>query len=98
MYAMDDLLGRVRSERADELRLHVGLPPVLVVKGEHHSVEGPAITAADAEGLLQNIANSRQRRELRTSGRVQFIYRFQGATDFVVVAQTEGEAVGIDIH
>jgi hypothetical protein len=35
MYSMDDLLSLVYSESADELRLHVGVPPVIVVKGEH---------------------------------------------------------------
>jgi Tfp pilus assembly ATPase PilU len=82
MYAMDDPLGRVRSERADELQLHVGLPPVLVVEGQPFPVAGPAITGEDAEELLQNIANSRQRRVLRMNGRVQFIYRFQGGHRF----------------
>ena len=95
---MDDLLYLVNSDGADELRLHVGTPPVIVLGGEHHTVEGPAITSEDAEQLLKSVATTRQRRELRERGVVQFIYRFRRITDFVVRARMEDENVGIDIH
>src|SRR5437773_2135284 len=98
MYSMDDLLHLVNSDGADELRLHVGTPPVIVLEGEHHAVEGPPITPEDAEQLLQRVATTRQRRELRDRGMVQFIYRFRRSTDFVVRARMEHQNVGIDIH
>lgn len=98
MYSIDDLLYLVSSDGADELRLHVGTPPVIVLGGEHHTIEGPAITPVDAQQLLQSIASTRQRRELRARGEVQFIYRFRRITDFVVCARMEEENVGMDIH
>jgi len=98
MYSIDDLLELVNAERADELRIHVGAPPIIVLQGDHETIEGPAITAEDAEQLLQSIANTRQRRELRERGAVRFIYRFRRSTDFVVCARMEGESIGIDIH
>jgi Tfp pilus assembly ATPase PilU len=98
MYSMDDLLHLVNSDGADELRLHVGTPPVIVLGGEHHTIEGPPITTEDAEQFLQSIASTRHRRELRERGVVQFIYRFRRITDFVVCARMENENVGIDIH
>ena len=98
MYSIDDLLYLVSSDGADELRLHVGTPPVIVLGGEQHTIEGPAITTEDAEQLLQSVASTRQRRELRERGEVQFIYRFRRITDFVVRARMEDENVGIDIH
>jgi Tfp pilus assembly ATPase PilU len=98
MYSMDDLLHLANSDSADELRLHVGSPPVIVLEGEHHSIEGPAITNQDAERLLVGVANTRQRRELREQGRVQFIFRFRGITDFVVCATIKDGIVGIDVH
>lgn len=98
MYSMDDLLHLANSDGADELRLHVGTAPVIVLEGEHHTIEGPPITSEGAEQLLQSIATTRQRRELREHGAVQFIYRFRGITDFVVSARMEAENVGIDIH
>jgi Tfp pilus assembly ATPase PilU len=97
-YSMDDLLHRLHSDGADELKLRVGSPPVMVLDGESHPIEGPAITIEDAEQLLQSIADTRQRRELRENGVVQFIYRFRSRADFVVCARIEDENVGIDIH
>src|SRR5437879_3045058 len=98
MYSLDNLLHLLNSDGADELRLHVGAPPVIVLQGEHLSVEGPPIATEDAEQLLQSIADTRQRRELRERGVVQFIYRFRRTTDFVVCARMEYDSVGIDIH
>jgi Tfp pilus assembly ATPase PilU len=95
---MDALLHLVNSDRAEELRLQVGTPPIVVLQGEQHTLEGPPVTAEDAKQLLQSIASTRQRRELRDRGVVQFIYRFRRITDFVVCARMENGNVGIDIH
>jgi Tfp pilus assembly pilus retraction ATPase PilT len=62
MYSMDDLLHLVHSDGADELKLHVGQPPVIVIDGEQQPIEGPAITAENAEQLLRSITDTRQRR------------------------------------
>jgi Tfp pilus assembly ATPase PilU len=98
MYSMDDLLYLVHSDGADELRLHVGQPPVLVLDGEPQPIEGPAITTEDAAQLWHSIADTRQRRALRDHGVVEFIYRFRGRASFVVLARMEDENVGMDIH
>ena len=52
MYSMDNLLHLLHSDGADELRLRVGEPPVIVLEGEQQPLEGPAITTEDAEQLL----------------------------------------------
>jgi len=98
MYAIDDLLHLIHSDGADRLTLHVGAPPVIVLDGESHTVEGPSLTSENIESLLQSIADTRQRRELRDSGSVQFIYRFRGIADFVVRAEIRDEDVNIEIH
>lgn len=95
---MDDLLHLLHSDGADGLRLHVGQPPVMVVDGEPQPLEGPAITTEDAAQLLQCITNTRQRRELRENGAVEFIYRFRDRASFVVRARMEDENVAIEIH
>jgi Tfp pilus assembly ATPase PilU len=69
-----------------------------VLEGEPQELEGPAITTEDAEHLLQSITNTRQRRDLRENGVVEFIYRFRRCASFVVRARMEDENVGIDIH
>ena len=95
---MDDLLHLLHSDGADALKLRVGQPPVIVLEGEPQPLEGPAITMEAAEQLLQSITNTRQRRELRKHGVVEFIYRFRGRASFVVRARMEGEQVGMDVH
>jgi Tfp pilus assembly ATPase PilU len=95
---MDDLLHLVHSDGADGLRLHVGQPPVIILDGEEQQIEGPAITVENAEQLLQSISDTRQRRDLREHGAVEFIYRFRGRANFVVSAKIKDENVCMDIH
>ncbi len=98
MHSRDDLLYLLNSDGADELRLHVGVPPVLVLQGEDHLVAGPPTTAEECEELLRSLATTRQRRELRERGQVLFVYRHRGAMDFVVQARMQDGQVGIHIH
>jgi Tfp pilus assembly ATPase PilU len=98
MYSMDNLLHLLHSDGADELRLHVGQPPVVVLEGEQEPIEGPAITTEDAQELLQSITDTKQRRDLREHGVVEFIYRFRDRANFVVRARLEDENVRMDIH
>jgi len=95
---MDDLLHLVHSDGADGLRLRVGQPPLVVLDGEEQQVEGPAITTEDAEQLLQSISDTRQRRDLRKHGVVEFMYRFRERVSFVVRAKIKDENVCMDIH
>jgi Tfp pilus assembly pilus retraction ATPase PilT len=95
---MDDLLHLVHSDGADGLRLNVGQCPIVVLDGDEHQIEGPAITRENAEQLLQSIADTRQRRELRERGWVEFIYRFRQCASFVVRARIEDENVSMEIH
>jgi len=98
MYSMDDLLHLLHSDGADELKLYVGKPPIIVLEGQQHPLEGPPLTTEDTENLLQSIADTRQRRDLREHGVVEFLYRFRGRASFVVRARLEEENLGIDIH
>jgi Tfp pilus assembly pilus retraction ATPase PilT len=98
MYSMDDLLHLLHSDGADELRLHVGQPPILVLDGEPHPVESPAITPEEAEQFFQSLSDTRQRRFLREHGMVKFLYEFRGRAIFVIQAKLENGSVTIDIH
>jgi Tfp pilus assembly pilus retraction ATPase PilT len=97
MYSMDDLFHVVHSDGADELMLQVGQPPLIALDGEYQTLEGPALTAEDTERLLQGLANTRQRRELREHGVVEFIYQFRRRANFVVRARLEGGNVRIEV-
>jgi twitching motility protein PilT len=98
MYSMDDLLHVVHSDGADGLKLQVGQPPIIVIDGEDQPIEGAAITVENAEQLLQSVTDTRQRRELREHGEVEFIYRFRRCASFVVHAKVREDNVCIDIH
>jgi len=98
MYSLEDLLQLVASDDADELRLHVGFPPVTVSNGERQTIQGPSLTAEDTEAIWHSVADTRQRRELWEQGTVQFIYRFRSATDFVVSATMQNQNIGIVLH
>jgi len=98
MYSMDNLLHLVHSDGADELRLHIGRPPVIVLDGEQQPMEGPPITAEEAQQLLQSITDTRQTRDLREHGWIEFIHKFRGRASFVVRAKMEDEGVSMVIH
>jgi len=95
---MDQLLHLLHSDGADELRLNVGQPPVIVLDGVEELLEGLAITAEEAQVLLRSISTSRQRRELQDHGVVEFIYSFRGRTSFVVRARLKEENIALEIR
>ncbi|MBL9171430.1 MAG: hypothetical protein JNN07_27100 [Verrucomicrobiales bacterium] len=96
-YEMTDLLSLALSERAAVLCLHAGKPPVLTLHAEPHTVEGPVITAQNAESLLRGVADSRQIRQLRAAGRIEFVHTFRD-TAFRVRVCAELEGIHIDLR
>jgi len=93
---MRDLLKLVDTEHADALEVHVGSAPVIVLHGEDHIVEGPAITPEDAHDLFRQIADSRHLRELRTLGETGFLLRSRQRGHYAVRARMEAGYVGFD--
>jgi Tfp pilus assembly pilus retraction ATPase PilT len=98
MHSLDDLLHLLLSDGADALQLHAGQPPVVVLDGEPKPLLGPALTSEDVEQLFHQLTNTRQRRELRDHGTIDFIYRFRERACFVVRAGLENETLRLDIH
>ena len=95
---MEDLLELVTGEQADGLSLHVGTPPVIVVRGECHTVEGPVITPENADQLVKSLADTRQARDIRERGKAEFVYTFRDSSRFLVRAKMEDENVGLDLQ
>jgi Tfp pilus assembly ATPase PilU len=96
-YDMKDLLSLIESEHAEGLSLHPGQPPVVHLKGEPHTVEGPAITPENADGLFRALADTRRVREFRSHGSVDFVHAFQ-SSQFKVLARAEHDAVYLDLR
>src|SRR2546427_8655360 len=97
MYSMEHLVTLITTEKARELRFCAGRPPVMVLEEEEHPLQGPPTTGQEVVRLLRSVANSRQMRELRERGAVQFVYTLRGRTPVLVRAKMEDENVAFDI-
>lgn len=98
MYSLDDLIHVLHSDGAEQLKLAVGQPPILVIDGEDQALEGPLLTAEDTQQLLQCATDTRQRRELREYGAIEVVYQFRQCASFVVRARVQNDQVSLDIH
>ena len=96
-YSMMDLLKLVAHERAEELRLHVGEPPLIVLRGNTRVLDVPAVTTESADELLRSIASEEQMGELHRCGDIHFIYNFQNSARFAVSAATQHENLNVKI-
>jgi Tfp pilus assembly pilus retraction ATPase PilT len=97
MYCMDDLLNLVLRESAEELRLQVGEPPVMVLRGEPLAIDVAAVTRDNVTELFQCLATENQLKELHACGQVQFIHLFQNSARFSVTARVQHEAFDVNI-
>ncbi len=91
MYYMDHLLTLLTIEKARELQFRAGSPPLIVLEDEQHSLQGHVMR------LLRSMATSRQMRDLRDHGTVQFIYTLPDRSPFLVRATMEDENVVFDV-
>jgi twitching motility protein PilT len=98
MYAMDNLLNLVNTEKAEELHLDFGVPPAIQVQGELHTIEGPPVSPENIELLLQSIASERQIQDIRGRGNSKFIYPFGDASRFRVCARTRGKSFSLKLY
>lgn len=96
-YSMKDLLKLVAHERAEELRLYVGEPPLIVLRGEARALDVPAVTTESVDELFRSIATKEQVGELDRCGDIHFIYNFQNSARFAVSAATQHENLNVKI-
>jgi twitching motility protein PilT len=95
MYAMDDLLNLVDAEKAEELHLDFGVPPVIQVQGELHTIEGPPVSPENVELLLQSIASEQQIQDIKGRGNSKFVYPFGNASRFRVSVTSRGKSFSL---
>jgi NDP-sugar pyrophosphorylase family protein len=94
-YSITDLLELAVSEKAERLTLKMGESPVLQVRGETHQIEGPPVTAENADSLFRSLADSRRTKELREKHEIQFFHDFRGSSRFIVHAKLENDCVSL---
>jgi len=97
-YSMENLLKIVAHERAEELRLHAGEPPIVVLRGEARALDVPAVTTETLNELFSSIATAEQLKELYRCGDIHFIYNFQNSARFAVSAATRHENLSLKIR
>jgi Tfp pilus assembly ATPase PilU len=78
-YSILDLLKLLRTERGERVQLDAGYPPKLVVKGESHEIEGPAVEEESVEEMLRAVASTRELRAFRETGTVDIVVPFEGS-------------------
>lgn len=84
MYAMSDLLQLVVSEKASDLHIRVGVPPVIRVHGILQRVEGPPLQGHDSDELMRSITSEDYIRQVREEGGADFGFAFGEAARFRV--------------
>jgi len=79
-YAINQLLEAMLENGASDLHLRVGRSPSLRVNGELVAVEGPALTAAEAETLVLGLVPPARRAALDADGGCDFAFAFRDRT------------------
>src|SRR5215472_6528339 len=97
MYSMDHLVTLITLEKARELRFCVGRSPIVVLETGERSLQGPPTSGEEVERLFRSVADSRQMRELRKRGAMQFVYTLPNRMPVLVRAKMDGANVAFDI-
>jgi Tfp pilus assembly ATPase PilU len=96
-YEMEDLLSLLTAENAEGLLITVGRPPVVILGGGEHTIEGPVVTRENAAQLFQAVATPEQRRELDRCGDVKFVFVSDKASRFGIRATLRQNNVALEI-
>ena len=81
---MNELLELVLEEGASDLHIQVGKPPTLRLHGSMVSVDGPDLTPADTERLMQSIAADSYVQAAKTEGGTDFGFAYMDKSRFRV--------------
>lgn len=81
---MNELLELVLEEGASDLHIQVGKPPTLRLHGSMVSVDGPDLTPADTERLMQSIAADSYVQAAKTEGGADFGFAYMDKSRFRV--------------
>ncbi len=93
--SMDELMQLAIDEKASDLHLHVGSPPILRIHGSLMPLDLPSLEPADTETLMGVIANETQLRSVADNGGVDFGLSFKEKGRFRVSVFRERGNIGI---
>jgi Tfp pilus assembly pilus retraction ATPase PilT len=84
-----------RKHQASELYLHVGLAPMLRLRGVIREGLLPPLTPQDLEKLLLPLLNPELRQRLDQQGEVTFTYAFEDDSQFCLSVSNRSGRLGL---
>ena len=79
-YVMNQLLEAMVENGASDLHIRVGRSPSLRVNGEIVSIDGPALTEAEAKAMVMDVVPAAQSARLDADGGCDFAFSFRDKT------------------
>src|SRR3954467_13961014 len=94
-FDFSDILIEVVKQKASDLHLTAGAPPMIRQKGSLVPLPGmPKLTPTDTREIIYAILNSSQRQRLETDWQIDFAYSVPGHGRFRVNSYFQRSAVG----
>src|ERR1044072_2260048 len=94
-FDFSDILIEVIKQKASDLHLTAGAPPMIRQKGSLVPLEGmPKLTPTDTREIIYAILNSSQRQRLETDWQIDFAYSVPGHGRFRVNAYFQRGTLG----
>lgn len=95
---MEDLLRLVVEERASDLHISVGAPPVLRILGQLVKLEAAPLTPEETETLVRSITSEANLQRLNAEGSVDFAISFREKDRFRVDAYRQRGFLGLALR
>ena len=86
---ISQLLAFCVDNRASDLHLSAGLPPMLRIDGEVQQISAPEMAHKDVHGMIYDIMNDQQRKEYEQNLETDFSFEISGLARFRVNAYTQ---------
>ncbi|MCF8007799.1 MAG: type IV pilus twitching motility protein PilT [Methylovulum sp.] len=86
---ISELLAFSVKNKASDLHLSAGLPPMIRVDGDIRKINVPALSHKDVHGLIYDIMNDKQRRDYEEFLETDFSFELPGVARFRVNAFTQ---------
>ena len=95
---MEDLLRLVVEEKASDLHISVGAPPVVRLRGQLVKLELRPLTPEDTETLARAITSEANMQRVNEDGSVDFGFTFRGDNRFRVSVYRQKGCIGIALR
>ena len=89
-----DVLMEVLEQKASDLHLMAGAPPMVRVRGHLAPLDYPVLTPQDVRETVYSIITNDQRQKLETDWQIDFAYAIPGKARFRVNAYFQRAAIG----